>query len=657
MSNDQNPDVSTDTKNVSDQPVPASSAHLLTDANVKEILLSDMGAEALLARLKQSNFACKEFAFFCKKIATLESEHSSQMKKAARVMTDIFKKPEIKKGTFQEQVLNIVRCTDRSGDASNNFVDSLHRIHDELIELVKNMDRQRKQAKEVAIRNEKNLLEAENHADKAKSKYDSACEELDRARTGDPNKNKLAFKKVSEEELHKRMTIAEIDYQQKVETVQHIRKELTEKLRVESVRKLQSLILECDHALNLQMLRYANLCETLQLNRGFVISPIKPKNANSSALSMKEMACKIDVELDFYNYVLSVPNPKVPLNRPVVTFRKHPTMQGLTKQSTSPATHTKTTSYDFRGPNTIASNFAQRKLNATPLNISTQSNFLQHGTAKTGPILQPKHLPRDTPLVEPPLPSIPRANANDVPSRTLDSDLSDGHEPISNTGLAKDSPGLNGSQQPKQTFNPKQHGLPVYGTPLEELLDYEEGTVPRVVYQCVQAIDAFGLEVEGIYRKSGDEAQIREIRREFDIDATAVDLLRPNESVNDIHSVACALKQYFQALPDPLLTKEFHDEYLSAASIAADVRRRDTIHAIINKLPDPNYTTLRYLVFHLYRVQERESVNRMSVSNLGMVWGPVLLGSGFFPNGKDTVLESKVIETILINAYAIFEAE
>lgn len=207
-----------------------------------------------------------------------------------------------------------------------------------------------------------------------------------------------------------------------------------------------------------------------------------------------------------------------------------------------------------------------------------------------------------------------------------------------------------------EMYDPSKHGLAVFGVPLDELLDYEEGTVPRIVYQCVQAIDNFGLEVEGIYRTNGNSLQVQEIRREFDINASAVDLLRPNESVNDIHSVASALKQYFQALPDPLLTKDFHREFINAANIKDDIRRRDTIHLIINKLPDPNYTTLRYLVFHLYRVQERDSVNRMTVSNLGIVWGPTLMDTDY-TNVGEMAVQSRVIETILINAYAIFEAE
>jgi hypothetical protein len=120
--------------------------------------------------------------------------------------------------------------------------------------------------------------------------------------------------------------------------------------------------------------------------------------------------------------------------------------------------------------------------------------------------------------------------------------------------------------------------------------------------------------------------------------------------------VASALKLYFRELPDPLLTKAFHREFINAAKIDDDVQRRDAIHATINKLPDPNYTTLRYLVFHLYRVQEREAVNRMSIRNLAIVWGHILLVTDP-SNVADMALQTRVVETIVFNAFVIFDAE
>lgn len=629
--------------------LPDSSQHLLNDPKMKEILLSDVGVECLLARVKQSVHTVREFAAYVKKMAAIETEYSVHLKKTARTVTDTMKRPDVKQGTFYTQIMNILKTTDRYGDAGNTFIDAMHRIHDELMDLVRTMDRKRKASKETALRHEKNLVDAERECEKAKAKYDSACDELEKVRTADPSKNKLGFKNKSEDELHRKMTICEVDYQQKVDACQRSRRELVEKLRVDDVRKLQALALECDNALSLQVMLFANLMETLQLNRGFVVAPIKPKNSPTANLTIKEMAGKIDSELDFYNYVHRIPQQRHTLNRPPVTFRKHPTLGG----STAPPARAPQAVQALRGtgaPPSVPS--------AAPVAVPKPSTFVSSGTAKTGPVLA-NALGALSALGGGGA-GAAAAAVSDKPAATQpeeDTSTSTPAVTITNTpSVVVRAPEPEPAASRPQAYDPSIHGLAVYGTPLEDLLDYEEGTVPRVVYQCVQAIDNFGLEVEGIYRASGNSAQVAEIRREFDIDALAVDLLRPNDGVNDIHSVASALKQYFMALPDPLLTRRYHREFIAAANIQNDIQRRDSVHAIINKLPDPNYTTLRYLVFHLYRVQERESVNKMTVTNLGIVWGPALMDTDY-QNVGEMAVQSRVVETILVNAYAIFEAE
>jgi len=57
---------------------------------------------------------------------------------------------------------------------------------------------------------------------------------------------------------------------------------------------------------------------------------------------------------------------------------------------------------------------------------------------------------------------------------------------------------------------------PVFGISLDELFIRDGSAVPLVVYQCVQAVDLFGLEVEGIYRLSGTASHVSRIRAMFD---------------------------------------------------------------------------------------------------------------------------------------------
>lgn len=123
---------------------------------------------------------------------------------------------------------------------------------------------------------------------------------------------------------------------------------------------------------------------------------------------------------------------------------------------------------------------------------------------------------------------------------------------------------------------------PVFGLSLNELFKRDGSAVPMVVYQCIQAVDLFGLEVEGIYRLSGTASHITKIKAMFDngklrnrfsntttnddTDSSEVDFRNPESFFHDVNSVAGLLKQFFRDLPDPLLTTENYAEFIDAAS-------------------------------------------------------------------------------------------
>lgn len=220
---------------------------------------------------------------------------------------------------------------------------------------------------------------------------------------------------------------------------------------------------------------------------------------------------------------------------------------------------------------------------------------------------------------------------------------------------------------------------PVFGLTLEALFERDGSAVPMVVYQCIQAVDLFGLEVEGIYRLSGTGSHVSKIRAMFDngmlpsplvftlaldrqdssnlgrIDASKLDFRNPEAFFHDVNSVAGLLKQFFRDLPDPLLTSEHYSAFIEASKAEDDTIRRDSLHAIINALPDPNYATLRAITLHLHRVVENASVNRMNSSNLAIVWGPTLMGAGSGGKIQDAGWQVKVVQTILDSCYQIFD--
>lgn len=142
---------------------------------------------------------------------------------------------------------------------------------------------------------------------------------------------------------------------------------------------------------------------------------------------------------------------------------------------------------------------------------------------------------------------------------------------------------------------PQQVTRPMFGIHLSQLMHRDQTPIPIVVYQCLQAVDAYGLDHLGIYRESGNLNKVAQLKNQFDFDAESIDLRDPTSFFNDIHIPATLLKRFLQDLPDPLLTKQSYREFLDAAATTDDTSRRDQLHATINGLPDPNYATLRAL--------------------------------------------------------------
>ncbi len=57
---------------------------------------------------------------------------------------------------------------------------------------------------------------------------------------------------------------------------------------------------------------------------------------------------------------------------------------------------------------------------------------------------------------------------------------------------------------------------PVFGVSLGDLYRRDGSAVPSIVYQCLQAVDLYGLDVVGIYRLSGTSSHVGRIRAIFD---------------------------------------------------------------------------------------------------------------------------------------------
>lgn len=234
---------------------------------VTDVAYSDIGITTLLNRLKQSISSAREFATFLKKRSNLEEEQAVGLKRLARTQLDNLKRSDGKSGSYSTQMAEVMRVHERMGDNGMQFALSLHQMHEDLNELSNNMERGRKNWKHEGLDSEKKASDAEALMQKAKAKYDGLAEDYDRARTGDVKGSKrLGLKGVKnsdqyEQDLQKKLTAADEDYESKVKQARAQRTQLIEKGRPQAVKALQQLIKECDSALTLQLQKFGRFNE------------------------------------------------------------------------------------------------------------------------------------------------------------------------------------------------------------------------------------------------------------------------------------------------------------------------------------------------------------------------------------------------------------
>ncbi|KAJ3040778.1 hypothetical protein HK097_002465, partial [Rhizophlyctis rosea] len=154
--------------------------------------------------------------------------------------------------------------------------------------------------------------------------------------------------------------------------------------------------------------------------------------------------------------------------------------------------------------------------------------------------------------------------------------------------------------------------------------------VPAVVYRSIEFLDICGLEEVGIYRLSGSSKEVAGLKQLFnagaDLDLTTIQI--------DPHTVSSMFKSFLRELPESILTQQLNAQFseISAALSASDDPSAATVDpnllrrigSVCLQLPRENYALLAFLSAHLYRVQERQALNKMNLGNLQVIFSPTL---------------------------------
>ncbi|KAH8287761.1 hypothetical protein KR054_012524 [Drosophila jambulina] len=191
---------------------------------------------------------------------------------------------------------------------------------------------------------------------------------------------------------------------------------------------------------------------------------------------------------------------------------------------------------------------------------------------------------------------------------------------------------------------------PLFAAPLHalELNMTDHPNVPRfVVDVCSYIEQPECIEQDGLYRASGNKVLVDELRRKLTY------LYDPRLlQTDDIHTLTSLHKQFFRELTSPLITQEAYERLGKSLADDAAIER---MSLAFDDMPEPNRSTLRFLIKHLTRVAAASASNRMPSTNLAIVWGPCLLSANqiHLDIGRMNMLAKVLIE----NYDRIFHAD
>uniref|UniRef100_A0A3B3YNC1 SLIT-ROBO Rho GTPase activating protein 2a n=1 Tax=Poecilia mexicana TaxID=48701 RepID=A0A3B3YNC1_9TELE len=148
--------------------------------------------------------------------------------------------------------------------------------------------------------------------------------------------------------------------------------------------------------------------------------------------------------------------------------------------------------------------------------------------------------------------------------------------------------------------------------------------IPLMVESCIRFISRHGLQHEGIFRVSGSQVEVNDIKNAFE---RGEDPLAGDQNDHDMDSIAGVLKLYFRGLERALFPKEVFHDLISCVSLN---------------------------VQSMFLSQYSEE-NMMDPYNLAICFGPTLMS---VPEGHDQVScqahVNELIKTIIIHHDSIF---
>uniref|UniRef100_A0A8C7PK44 Rho GTPase activating protein 45b n=1 Tax=Oncorhynchus mykiss TaxID=8022 RepID=A0A8C7PK44_ONCMY len=228
-----------------------------------------------------------------------------------------------------------------------------------------------------------------------------------------------------------------------------------------------------------------------------------------------------------------------------------------------------------------------------------------------------------------------------------------------------------------------QGRLQLFGRDFSQVSSGSSDSIPFIITKCISEIERRALKTKGIYRVNGVKTRVEKLCQAFENGKELVELSQCSP-----HDISNVLKLYLRQLPEPIMPFRLYNSLMGLAKeslqteggeagtgkgpelvdLGPDTEPAvlavvDRLRELVKELPKANIATLRYIVRHLRRIAELEQDNKMSPSNLGIVFGPSLIRPR--PTGATVSLSSlvdyphqaRIIETLIVFYTAIFQSK
>lgn len=178
---------------------------------------------------------------------------------------------------------------------------------------------------------------------------------------------------------------------------------------------------------------------------------------------------------------------------------------------------------------------------------------------------------------------------------------------------------------------------------------------PLIVRKCIAFIEERAMKQPGIYRISAKHTAIQDLAHALERDEQRFQF---DVGQDEPATVAGVLKLYLRQLPEAVLpipweerVKYTHERQDQIQSGFAVLKSR------IRRLPAINLATLKAIVEHLARVASYSEQNKMTVGNLSIVFGPLLLSQADHETTSIAAAmeEDRVTEDLILYCQDIFD--